>query len=447
MKKIKAIIIFISICLFHTFINNEGVASTDIKIVGFNYANKIEQKTLTNSFPQNLSQSLITLTPGHLTLAGTNETIKIEFDYKANSYSVNYANFDLRSKIEGNFNTDDTSVALKPINLTVDHIYTGNTYTLAKTLDLMETDKNHLNYEIGLGYQNGVLLTKNALKVAFIDGTPKQQFTNNNIILYLGPKLKTKVAKNTYITGQYEYSRSIYNDGDLKAKIKGESISLGIQYNFFEEECDCEPENLKFKKSHLIEFNGSDSNLLISGILKTEEDNFTGSYDLTSALNLFSKEFEARFLYPVNQKQYLLLAMNSAKKRTKIKIETIPISGNYLDASATFILEEIGLKIGNRHYLIQQGPFKFYTGYGVKIVQSETKLHSFMGYTGKIENRVSGGSLLYGGLFTNIGFSKRISDDFYAFNEVGLEHYDGRPFGEPVFSLGSSFTVGLGLSF
>ena len=68
-----------------------------------------------------------------------------------------------------------------------------------------------------------------------------------------------------------------------------------------------------------------------------------------------------------------------------------------------------------------------------------------MNYEEKLENKAFSGSVLYGGLFTNLGFSKQLNDAIYAFNEVVIEHYDGRPFGEPIFSIGSSFTIGLGL--
>ena len=70
-----------------------------------------------------------------------------------------------------------------------------------------------------------------------------------------------------------------------------------------------------------------------------------------------------------------------------------------------------------------------------------------MNYKEKIENRTSNGGLLYGGLFVNLGLSKQINKNFYAFNEIAMEHYDGRPFGEPVFSIGSSLTIGLGMNF
>ena len=445
MKNVKTIIIFINFIIFNVFNISESISSTDIKVVGFNYSKKFEQKTLTNSNSQNLSQSLIALTPGNLNLTGTGETIDLKFDYKESSFSINYATFNLRSKIDGNFNTDDASVVLKPIKLSIEHIYTGNTYSLAKIFKIIDTEKNWLNYNIGIGYQTGTLLSKNSVRVAFLNGKPKQQFTNNNIILHLGPKLKKRIAKNIYITGEYRISHSIYSGGELKAKVNSQSMSLGINYDLFEKGCKCESQDFRYKQNYLVELLGVRSNLFISGLLKTEEDNFSGSYDFTSAINLFSNELEARFLRPVNKKRYLLLAMNLATKKTKIKTETIPISGNHLDASAAFTLNEIGLKIGQRHYLTQQRPFTLYTSYGFKFVQSQTELNSIMSYQGKLENKTFSGSVLYGGLFTNLGFSKQINDDIYAFNEVGIEHYDGRPFGEPIFSIGSSFTIGLGL--
>ena len=136
MKNVKTILTFIVFFIFNIFNISESISSTDIKVVGFTYAKKIEQKTLTNSNSQNLSQNLIALTPGNLNLTGNGETIELKFDYKENICSINYATFDLRSKINGNFNTDDASVVLKPINLSVEHIYTGNTYSLEKNLKL-----------------------------------------------------------------------------------------------------------------------------------------------------------------------------------------------------------------------------------------------------------------------------------------------------------------------
>ena len=52
-----------------------------------------------------------------------------------------------------------------------------------------------MDYNIGLGYQTGTLLTKNSIKVAFLNGKPKQEFKNNNIVLQLGPKLKKELPR------------------------------------------------------------------------------------------------------------------------------------------------------------------------------------------------------------------------------------------------------------
>ena len=98
---------------------------------------------------------------------GNSETIKLELDYKTNLFSINYAKFDLSSRIEGRFNTDDASVVLKPLNLVIEHNYEGSAYSIGKNFRLIETNKNRLGYEIGIGYHDGKLLTKNAIKVAF----------------------------------------------------------------------------------------------------------------------------------------------------------------------------------------------------------------------------------------------------------------------------------------
>ena len=87
--------------------------------------------------------------------------------------------------------------------------------------------------------------------------------------------------------------------------MKSQSMNLGLEYNFYDENVPVMLRSLELKKDKLVEFIASDSNLFISGIMKTEEDNFSGTYDFQSALNLFSKEFEARFLHRINKKQFV----------------------------------------------------------------------------------------------------------------------------------------------
>ena len=127
--------IFISLFLIKI---NQGWAFNEFKITGLQFSETLQQKTLSDSDTQTLSESLITLTPGNLNLSGNSQEIKLEFEGKGNLYSLNYSNFELDSKIEGQFDTEASGVILRPINFSIKHIYNGETFSIARAFRIFE---------------------------------------------------------------------------------------------------------------------------------------------------------------------------------------------------------------------------------------------------------------------------------------------------------------------
>ena len=142
MKTFHVIIFFgIFISLFLNKIN-QGWAFNEFKITGLQFSETLQQKTLSDSDTQTLSESLITLTPGNLNLSGNSQEIKLEFEGKGNLYSLTYSNFELDSKIEGQFDTEASGVILRPINFSIKHIYNGETFSIARAFRIFEKNYN-----------------------------------------------------------------------------------------------------------------------------------------------------------------------------------------------------------------------------------------------------------------------------------------------------------------